>query len=61
MNDSKKCCGHPHIEGITCDVKNCHYHGDENYCMAKQISVGPSSACSSSETVCATFIPKSGS
>lgn len=58
MNDSKSCGGHPHIQGITCDVKSCHYHGEENYCMAKQISVGPSSACSSSETACVTFIPK---
>ena len=44
-----------HIQGIRCDVKNCMYHDCETYCTAKQIAVGPSHACSSADTVCATF------
>jgi hypothetical protein len=36
-------------------VKNCMYHDCETYCTAKQIAVGPSHACSSADTVCATF------
>lgn len=44
-----------HIKGIRCDVKNCMYHDCETYCTATQIAVGPSSATSSADTVCATF------
>lgn len=44
-----------HISGIRCDVKNCVYHACDTYCTAKQIAVGPSNACSSADTVCATF------
>lgn len=44
-----------HIKGICCDVKNCVYHDSETHCTAKQIEVGPSSACTSAETVCVTF------
>ena len=47
-----------HIKGICCNVKNCVYHDCETYCTADQIAVGPSSACSSSETLCATFKEK---
>ena len=46
------------IKGISCDVSNCAFHGKENSCHANCISVGPSYAQSSSETVCATFKPK---
>lgn len=47
------------IKGIVCDVKNCVYHGAcDNCCTASAISVGPSYAESSAETVCATFRPK---
>ena len=63
MNDhnTTEKCGCPtgktpkHIQGITCDVKNCVYHDCDTYCTAGQIAVGPSFATSSSETVCATF------
>ncbi len=53
--DEKSC---KTIKGITCDVRNCVHHGCDNCCTAGQISVGPSYAISSSETVCATFKPK---
>lgn len=59
--DYEKHCGckndghHKHNRGVMCDVKNCAYHDGECYCQADQISVGPSDACSCSDTVCATF------
>ena len=57
MSDCKsKSC--KHNEGITCMVKNCAYHDGEHYCDAKEISVGPSHATTSADTVCATFKPK---
>ncbi len=59
MHDNDKCksgCGH--IDGIVCDVKNCQYHVDGCHCAAGKISVGPSSAITSADTVCATFKPK---
>ncbi len=59
MNDSRKMgCDGKHIKGINCSVKNCVYHDGECYCTAEHINVGPSSANSSSETVCATFKPE---
>lgn len=57
-SESEKSCHHKHIDGIVCDVKNCVHHDRENQCCASSISVGPSDAQSSSETVCATFKPK---
>lgn len=48
-----------HIKGIVCDVKNCAYHDSENYCTADKIAIGPSYATSSTDTVCASFKPKS--
>jgi len=50
--------GCKHIKGIKCDVKNCYYHNAETFCTAEQISVGPQSADTSGETLCATFKPK---
>ena len=47
-----------HIQGISCDAKNCVYHDGDNYCTASRIAVGPSYATSSSDTVCATFKEK---
>ena len=47
-----------HIQGINCNVKNCVYHDGDNYCTANRVSVGPSYATSSSDTVCATFKEK---
>ncbi len=43
---------------IGCDVKNCYYHDVSNYCTAEQINVGPTSAQTSADTICATFKPK---
>ncbi len=54
MNE-KKCCDH--IKGVCCDVKNCIHHDGESSCTAKEITVGPTYATSSSDTVCATFKP----
>ncbi|HPE95449.1 MAG TPA: DUF1540 domain-containing protein [Bacillota bacterium] len=48
-----------HINGISCDCKNCVYHEDECFCTASRVSVGTTLACCSSETVCATFKPRS--
>jgi len=47
-----------HIQGITCDAKNCVYHDGDNYCTADRINVGPAYATSSTDTVCATFKEK---
>lgn len=44
-----------HIKGICCDVQNCVYHACDTYCTASQIAVGPRSATTSADTVCATF------
>ncbi|MBO4212677.1 MAG: DUF1540 domain-containing protein [Clostridia bacterium] len=57
MNDKEKHCSH-HNEGISCDVTNCQYHCDGCHCSAKKIDVGPSSAVTSSDTICATFKPR---
>lgn len=58
MNDeAKRSCGCAHIKGICCDVKNCTYHSADNCCTAKEITVGPSYASTSSDTACATFKP----
>ena len=47
-----------HNEGISCMVKNCAYHEGTCYCNAKEISVGPSHAGTSADTICATFKPR---
>lgn len=57
-NNEGKCCGKNVIKGISCDVRNCEYHDGECYCTAGHIKVGPSSASSSGETLCATFKTK---
>ena len=44
-----------HIKGVNCDVKNCAYHDGDSYCTADKIAVGPSYACTCTDTVCATF------
>ncbi|MBR2900791.1 MAG: DUF1540 domain-containing protein [Clostridia bacterium] len=44
-----------HIHGISCSVTNCAYHDGIHYCTANKITVGPSTATNSSQTVCATF------
>ena len=61
MEENKKFengCGCKHIKGIKCNVKNCYYHDCDTYCTANEIAVGPQSAHSSGETLCATFKPK---
>lgn len=55
----EKKCDCRHIKGIVCSVKNCIHHAEANVCTAPEIAVGPTSACSSSETLCVTFRPKS--
>ena len=47
-----------HIQGIRCNVKNCVYNDQSEYCTAKQISVGPSYATAGVDTICGTFRPK---
>ncbi len=61
MEETKKYetdCGCKHIKGIKCNVSNCYYHDRETCCTASEISVGPHSAVSSGDTLCATFKPK---
>ena len=53
-----KCGEKKHIKGICCNVKNCEYHDCDTHCTATEIAVGPSSAQSSADTVCATFKQK---
>lgn len=43
------------IKGISCEVKNCKYHGMSNNCHAGHIKVGDRSATSTSDTACETF------
>ncbi len=58
MKKQESTCCPKHIKGITCNVENCTYHDSHNVCMAEQIAVGPTNACTSAETVCVTFRPK---
>ena len=60
--DNKKCGCDSSFEskknvnkGISCDVNNCYYHDGNCYCTAEKINVGPNSAVSSADTLCATF------
>jgi hypothetical protein len=58
--EQKNTCGcEKALSGIKCDVHNCVYNSVGCTCHAPEIAVGPSEAKSSSETVCATFKPKS--
>ncbi len=50
-----------HIKGIVCDVHNCGYNDGHGGCTAEKIAVGPCSASTCTDTVCATFKPRSGS
>lgn len=50
-----KCDKSKPIKGIMCDVKNCTYHNGKSECCAGCISVGPSTAETSSGTACVTF------
>lgn len=47
-----------HIQGISCDVKNCTFHDGQSYCTAGQITVGPAHASTSGDTACVTFKAK---
>jgi hypothetical protein len=48
---------HPNL-GISCEVSNCQYYMNGNYCSAEKIQVTPHSARDSQETDCATFMPQ---
>lgn len=54
MNKQNEKC----IEGIKCDVTNCHYHQENSKCNANEIKVGPTYASTSTDTICATFKPE---
>lgn len=43
------------VEGITCAVTTCEYHGGGNSCHAGHIKVGTEYAGSKDETICATY------
>ncbi len=58
-NHNKDYCKDCHINlGIHCDAKHCVFNNGECNCTAEKISVGPSDATTSSETVCSTFQQK---
>jgi len=48
------------LQGVTCDVVNCKYHGHDNYCHSERINVQSTSALRKAETFCGTFLPKTG-
>lgn len=50
--------GNGYLNGVVCDVTNCHYHDSTNFCTAEQIKVGPQFANTSADTICATFKPQ---
>lgn len=55
-----KCCDC--LNGVVCEVSECHYHQIGDRCSASEISVtncGSGNACTSEGTECQTFIPKS--
>ena len=47
-----------HINGITCDVKNCAFHDGDNYCTASRVTIVSIVSRSSESTRCATFEPR---
>lgn len=47
------------IKEIKCNAENCIYNEDGCKCMAGHIEIGPSSAWSCADTLCATFEPSS--
>ncbi|MBP0989940.1 MAG: DUF1540 domain-containing protein [Oscillospiraceae bacterium] len=55
MKENKNSC--ECIDGIRCKVENCVYNKEGCQCTASEITVGPAHACTSSDTVCATFKP----
>ncbi len=49
--------GNDYLNGVRCEVKNCHYHDHNHFCTAPEIKVGPQFANTSADTICATFKP----
>ncbi len=43
------------IKGISCQVKNCVHHQNDNSCNAGHITVGNTNATTTTETKCETF------
>ncbi|MBP3692626.1 MAG: DUF1540 domain-containing protein [Clostridia bacterium] len=43
------------IQGIKCEVTNCHYHTKDNHCTAGVIEVGNMNATEKGDTQCKTF------
>ena len=58
MENKRNCCSSTPNAGVKCDVKNCVSHSGEKHCTAKCIAVGPNSAQTSADTICATFKQK---
>ncbi len=46
------------IKNVTCEVKQCLYHCEDDSCQAKSIKVGNPRALHESETKCETFACK---
>ena len=58
ITEGKTCKTCKENHGVSCDVTNCVYHDKQQRCLAGEILVGPQYACTSSDTVCATFKPE---
>lgn len=43
---------------VHCDVRNCVYHDSDQTCHANHITIGPTYAVGSADTVCSTFKQK---
>lgn len=56
-NSGTNASTHP-IQGVQCDVTNCHYNMHNHICTAGTIKVGPQNATCSADTICATFRPQ---
>lgn len=47
-----------HLNGVSCTVATCQYHGMSNCCNAEQIKVGTEYAQDKADTFCSTFEQK---
>jgi hypothetical protein len=48
------------IDGVSCSVSTCAYHGTGNCCHANTINVGTEYAVDKSETFCTSYQHKPG-
>lgn len=53
LNEPRKC--NENLNGVSCEVTGCAYHGGNNCCFADSIKVLDPTANRKSETFCSTF------